>query len=142
MLIALVIKSMPDEYRGQIRDTIQACYPNDFLPSERGNVTLRATHFCYWNQYAESVCNFCHQHWVVPDSAQGIGAPQEVHPNRLFRSNQHGSVLPRPRMPFLSKAITMDGGALYSQIHASLEDVFEWLSAQVTSPLPFLLSKH
>jgi len=77
---------------------------------------------------------FCHYCWTVPNSAQGIGAPQEVHPNKLLQSNQHGSVLPRPRMPFLSKAITEDDGALYSRIHTSLEDVFEWLSTQVTWP--------
>ena len=57
-LIFLVIRSMPDDYQSQIKDVVQACYPNDFLPSEHGNVMLKARHFCIWNQYAESVCRF------------------------------------------------------------------------------------
>jgi len=57
-LVFLVIKSMPDEYRTRIRNVVQGCYPNDFLPLELGKVALKARHFCFWNQYAESVCLF------------------------------------------------------------------------------------
>ena len=40
-LIFLVIRSMPNEYRTRVQDVVHACYPNDFLPSEHGKVTLK-----------------------------------------------------------------------------------------------------
>ena len=54
-LIFLLLKSMPSEYRARIQPTVQACYPRDFIPCERGKVTLKAQHFCFWNQYSEFV---------------------------------------------------------------------------------------
>ena len=60
--------------------------------------------------------------------------PRRLHPNNLLRPTQHGSVLPRQRVPFLSRAITEDGGSVYSQLSNSLQDVFDWLSGQVTTP--------
>jgi len=123
---------MPDEFRTRIQGTTQACYPNDFLPSERGKVALKARHFCFWNQYTESVrVSLDVTVFLASNLSKGMGAPGEVHPDDLVRSTQHGSFIPRHRIPFLSKAITEDGGRLYSQLSASLQDVFRWLSGQV-----------
>lgn len=46
---------MPTEYHTWICDIVKACYPNDFVPSDHGEVTLKARHFCVWNRYTESV---------------------------------------------------------------------------------------
>jgi hypothetical protein len=37
-------------------------------------------------------------------------------------------------MPFLSKAITKDEGRIYLQLPVGLEDIFNWVSNQVTQP--------
>jgi len=131
-LIFGVIRSMPDEHRTKIQNTVQACYPNDFKIPELGTVMPKVNHFCIWNQYTETVRVF----WAFPvftnsNPTKGMGAPEEVHPNDLVRSTQQGSFIPRPRIPFLSKAITEDGGQLYSQLSTGLQDVFTWLSGQV-----------
>ena len=72
-------------------------------------------------------CVFC----VNSNPTKGVGAPEEIHPNDLIQSTQHGSFVPRHRIPFLSSTITEGEGRLYSQLSARLQDVVVWLSSQV-----------
>ncbi|KAF9780636.1 hypothetical protein BJ322DRAFT_1112633 [Thelephora terrestris] len=119
-LIFMVIRSMPEEYRTKITEVVQACYPNDFVHLEHGRGAMKTKYFCFWNRYAE----------------HGMGAPEEIHPNDLIRSTQEESSIARHRVPFLSKAITDDGGLIFSQLTAGLHDVLGWVSDQVEQHLP------
>lgn len=134
---------MPHEHRARICDVVKACYPNDFLPSDRGKVTPRTEHFCFWNQYAEFVRIFSSSISSILNPIQGTGAPEDIHPDDLIRSTQQESSVPKPKIPFLSSAITRDEGRIYLQLSSGLEDIFMWLSHQVmSSNLHFFLGAN
>ena len=57
-LLLLVIRSMPEEMRIKITDTVASTYPSDWMSLRLEKRSFMVEYFCYWNRYCERVIAF------------------------------------------------------------------------------------
>jgi hypothetical protein len=119
---------------------VNALFPLELFEDDSTRVGFEfcAVHMSQYNRYTESVSHFYFLSNLNPVhfDIQGIGAPSDIHPNRLWKEKAF-RVNHTQRAPYVAKAISEDP-IRYNLLKEVLMDIFEFVRQNVKKVFLFV----